>query len=79
MSQNVFDRWFSRTRRASGPRATAGRELAWANGYSLLELERAGMSEEQARRAGLQIDQARGSAVGANVIELERLRRANGW
>lgn len=68
-----------RTRVELKPRAISGREAAWATGYGLLELERAGLSEEQATAAGLAIDRQRDSAVGANVIQLERLGESNGW
>ena len=76
---NFLQRFFSRTRVELKPRAISGREAAWAPGYSLLELERAGISEEQATAAGITIDRRRNSALGTNVIQLERLRASNGW
>ncbi|HZQ92462.1 MAG TPA: hypothetical protein VFA60_11760 [Terriglobales bacterium] len=76
---NFFRDWFSRTRTETAPRSTAGREVAWAGGYSLLELERAGVTPEQAAAAGLAIDRERGSALGCNVLQLEKLRRIHGW
>ena len=48
---------------------------SFTDGYSLLELERAGITEEQAVAAGLPIDRERTSALGSNVMELEKLRR----
>jgi ribosomal protein L13E len=71
--------WFSRTEVRLEPRATSGREVAFAAGYSLLELERAGVTEEQASSIGLEIDRERTSALGSNVIQLKKLRRTQGW
>jgi ribosomal protein L13E len=71
--------WFRRTEVRLEPRATSGREVAFAAGYSLLELERASVTEEQASIIGLAIDRERTSALGSNVIQLEKLRRAQGW
>jgi ribosomal protein L13E len=75
----VLRRWFDRTHLRLEPRATSGREVAFAAGYSALELERAGITEEQAIAAGLAIDRTRMSALGSNVMQLHKLRRANGW
>jgi ribosomal protein L13E len=72
-------RWFSRTEVRLEPRATSGREVAFASGYSLLELERARITEKQASLIGLPIDRERTSAVGSNVIQLQQLRRTQGW
>jgi ribosomal protein L13E len=69
-------RWFARTNVRLHPRAISGREVAFTEGYSLLELERAGITEDQAVSAGLTIDRARNSALGSNVLQLEKLRRA---
>jgi ribosomal protein L13E len=52
---------------------SAGREMRPASGFSLLELERAGLSEEQAEQRGLVIDRKRRSALGMNVAQLKRL------
>jgi len=71
--------WFDRTNVRLEPRATSGREVAFAAGYSLLELERAGITEEQAIAAGLAIDRTRTSALGSNVMQLRQLRRTKGW
>ena len=75
--------WFDRTRKraqAAGltpallaPMESAGREMRPAAGFSLLELERAGLSEEQAEQRGLVIDRKRRSALGMNVAQLKRL------
>ena len=72
-------RWFTRTHVPLQPRATSGREVHRAIGYSPLELERAGISEAQAITAGLAIDRKRRSALGSNVMQLQKLRRARGW
>ena len=72
-------RWFARTDVRLEPRTISGREVSFTSGYSLLELERAGISEAQAAAAGLTIDRERTSALGSNVMELERLRRARGF
>jgi ribosomal protein L13E len=49
-----------------------GAEPRLARGYSPLELERAGLTVEQARELNLPIDPARTSGVGANVLRLRR-------
>jgi ribosomal protein L13E len=72
-------RWFARTDVRLEPRTISGREVSFTDGYSLLELERAGVPEAQAAAAGLTIDRERTSAIGSNVMELERLRRARGF
>ena len=72
-------RWFDRTHVRLEPRATSGREVAFAAGYSPLELERAGITEEQAIAASLAIDRTRSSALGSNVMQLQQLRRVKGW
>ncbi len=74
-----LDRWFARAQVRLAPQATLGREVPYVASYSLLELERAGLTAEQAIVAGLAIDHTRNSALGSNVIQLERLRRAHGW
>jgi len=76
---DVLRRWFTRTNVRLKPRAISGREVAFTDGYSLLELERAGLTEDQARAAGLTIDRERNSSLGSNVMQLDRLRRARGW
>jgi ribosomal protein L13E len=72
-------RWFDRAQVRLEPRATSGREVAFAAGYSALELERAGITEEQAIAAGLAVDRTRTSALGSNVMQLQKLRRAKRW
>lgn len=74
-----LDRWFARTQVRLAPQATLGREVPYVASYSLLELERAGLTAEQAIAAGVAIDPKRDSALGSNVVQLERLRRARGW
>ncbi len=76
---DVLRRWFARTeirlepRPRLEPRAISGREVAFAHGYSLLELERAGVTEDQALAAGLPIDRQRTSSLGCNVLQVEKL------
>ena len=66
-------RWFARTDVRLEPRTISGREVAFADGYSLLELERAGVSEDQALAAGLPVDRTRTSSLGCNVLQIEKL------
>jgi ribosomal protein L13E len=75
---DTLRRWLARTEVRLQPRAVTGREVSFAKGYSLLELERAGFTEEQAVAAGLPIDRARDSSLGSNVMQLEKLRRVRG-
>ena len=74
---NFIEEWFRRTRVELAPKMTYGREAAYVAGYSLLELERAGLTEEQAHALGVSIDRKRNSALGSNVIQLEKLRRSH--
>ncbi len=76
---DLLRHWFSRTDVRLKPRAISGREVAFTDGYSLLELERAGLTEDQAMAAGLTVDRERRSSLGSNVMQLEKLRRARGW
>ena len=73
---DALRRWLTRTHVHLQPRAISGREVAFTDGYSLLELERAGLTEDQATAAGLTIDRERNSALGSNVMQLQKLRRA---
>jgi ribosomal protein L13E len=50
-----------------------GRKTVAAVGFSKLELERAGLTEEAAERYGLRVDRDRCSALGDNVAMLQRL------
>jgi ribosomal protein L13E len=59
------------------PTATVGRSTGPALGYSLLELERAGMTAERAQELGLRIDPDRPSSFGNNVMQLEQIREQN--
>ena len=74
-----LERWFCRTQTRLAPQATLGREAPYVASYSLLELERAGLTLQQAMEAGVTIHQSRNSALGSNVIQLETLRRTRGW
>jgi ribosomal protein L13E len=76
---DALRRWFARTDVRLEPRNISGREVAFTEGYSLLELQRAGLTEDQALAAGLAIDRNRNSSLGSNVMQLERLRRTRGW
>ena len=53
------------------PLAAAGRSTMRAAGFSLLELERAGLTEQRALELGLVIDRKRPSALGSNVLQLK--------
>lgn len=72
---DALRRWFTRTEVRLQPRSISGREVAFTHGYSLLEIERAGLTEDQAIAAGLTIDRERSSSLGSNVMQLEKLRR----
>ena len=76
---SALRRWFTRTDVRTEPRTISGREVAFTDGYSRLELERAGITAAQALAAGLTIDRERTSALGSNVLQLEKLRRVRGW
>jgi ribosomal protein L13E len=54
----------------AGPIVPQGKTIVRAAGYSLLELERAGLTEAEAKRLGLPVDRGRGSMIGANVLAL---------
>ena len=72
---DALRRWLARTDVRLEPRSVSGREVAFTQGYSLLELQRAGLTEDEAIAAGLTIDRERNSSLGSNVIQLEKLRR----
>jgi ribosomal protein L13E len=56
-----------------GPVDLMGREIARANGYSLLELERVGIDRAAARRLGIRVDPARTTSIGCNVMQLRAI------
>ena len=60
---------------ATGPIDLVGRraDATRAAGYSLLELERAGLTLEQGRELDIPIDMERTSGVGTNVLRLREL------
>ena len=62
-------------KRRAVPVTLTGRSIVPATGYSRLELERAGLTEEDAHRLGLVVDPDRRSMVGSNVMQLRRLGR----
>ena len=57
-----------------GPITLAGKSVVRAKGYSLLELERAELTGADAQRLGLAVDAERKTMVGANVMQLRRLK-----
>ena len=58
------------------PKSVSGRQVGLADGFSLLELERVGLSERQAREFGLAIDSSRRTALGSNLVQLEKFLNA---
>jgi len=60
---------------AFGPIDLVGRRASstLTAGYSLLELERAGLTLEQGRALGVPIDTERPHGIGANVMRLREL------
>jgi ribosomal protein L13E len=50
-----------------------GRKLVSGAGFSPLELERAGLTQQRAEELGLRVDRDRCSALGSNVLLLQRL------
>jgi ribosomal protein L13E len=58
-----------------GPITPIGKSVVRAAGYSLLELERAGLSEAEASQLGIAVDRNRLSMVGTNVMQLKRLKK----
>jgi ribosomal protein L13E len=59
----------------AAPTAAVGRSTGATLGYSLLELERAGISLERATELGLRVDPDRPSSFGNNVMQLEAIVR----
>ena len=59
---------------ATGPIDLVGRraDATLARGYSLLELERAGLTIERARELRIPVDFERTTGIGANVLRLRR-------
>jgi|ERR1019366_6491359 hypothetical protein len=52
-------------------------EVARANGYSLLELERVRIDRAAARRLGIPVDPARTTSIGCNVMQLRATLEQN--
>ena len=55
------------------PVTLAGKSIVRAKGYSLLELERAGLTQQDANRLGLPLDADRKTMVGSTVMQLRGL------
>jgi ribosomal protein L13E len=55
------------------PVTVHGRDVALAEGYSLYELERVGLTEAGARALGLPVDTTRSTLVGSNILQLRQL------
>jgi ribosomal protein L13E len=70
----VRKRWHNH--RPPRPLDRSGRRLTPAEGYSLAELDDAGMSIEQAEMLGLPVDAGRVGAYGPNVSSLREFLRA---
>jgi len=70
--------WYENAARdpAVGPIVPQGKTVLRAPGYSLLELERAGLTEADAGRLGLPIDAGRQSMIGTNVTQLLQIASA---
>lgn len=60
-----------------GPIAVHGREVVKARGYSLHELSYAGLTQADARHAGLPVDPDRMTMIGANVMQLRSWSASN--
>jgi ribosomal protein L13E len=54
------------------PKSVSGRQVGVADGFSLLELERVGLSEREAEELGLKIDRTRRTGLGSNLVQLEK-------
>lgn len=53
-----------------GPIVVHGQNVMRATGYSLFELERAGLTARDATRLGIPVDRTRLTIIGCNVIQL---------
>lgn len=74
--QALVDRLRERLRSdAPRPMLVYGRRLAPAAGFSLTELDEAGLTEAEARGLGLPVDAERMSSLGTNVENLKRFLR----
>jgi len=69
--------WYENAARdpSVGPIVPVGKTVARAQGYSLLELERAGLTNVDVERLGIVTDPERKSMIGANVMQLMRYVR----
>ena len=61
------------TRQCVGPIVVRGQSVLRAPGYSAAELERAGLTAQDAVRLGVPLDPARTTHLGCNIIELHAL------
>lgn len=78
-TQSMLARLLRRFARAA-PEAVLvyGRRAIPAPGFSLAELDEAGISAERARELGIPVDGARMSSLGANVDSLKRYLERSG-
>ena len=68
-----FLRWFrGRDEIVIVPKSVSCRQVGVAEGFSLLELERVGLSERDAEELGLKIDRTRRTGLGSNLVQLEK-------
>ena len=76
--QHVADKLAARLdRRPPQPMLVYGRRLAPAAGFSLAELDEAGLTQAAAADLGLPVDEGRMSSLGTNVESLRRFARAD--
>lgn len=77
--QSILSRWLSRFARGA-PQAMLvyGRRPVPAPGFSIAELNDAGISQDRARDLGIQVDEDRMSSLGANVDALKTYLKKTG-
>lgn len=78
-TQSMFARLRSRfARKAPAAMLVYGRRAVRAPGFSLAELDDAGISADLARELGIPVDSERMSSLGANVETLKTYLRRSG-
>jgi ribosomal protein L13E len=67
--------WYENAARdpSVGPIVPQGKAVVRASGYSLVELQRAGLTVADAERLRIPIDRKRQCMIGANVMQLRLL------